>query len=451
VRLYSHSSTDDQRKYRTPVEVGWENERDPLDRFARELVGYGIANPKELLALHQEVDREIEQAVDLAISRPKTDPTTLESGTYGYEPATTEAAYAARIQGRKSAAAGQVMVMADAINTCLGELLEGDERIVMWGEDIADFSRANYQYKDALPGKGGVFGITKGLQKKYGPDRVFNAPIAEATIIGKATGYALQGFLPIVEIQFRDYLHPAWQQLIDFAATMRFRSHGTFACPMVIRMSSGGYLGGAGALWHSEMAVGALLAYPGYRIAVPSNARDAVGLLREAAYSQEIVLFLEPKALYRRKDEFLDVPYPDLEVRIPLGKGRTYGEGKDLTIVTYGNTTPLCYRVMKELEKEGIGARMIDLLWLAPMDEALIREHAHATRRVLIVDDDRRVGGAGATVADAILKDRALRRLVDLERISALNCRVSYGPIGERACLPQVEDILRVAKEVVAR
>lgn len=434
-RLYSHSSTDDQRKYRTKADVAWEQERDPIERFTRELVNFEIATPRELLDIQEAAVKELDAIVDEVVPLPKTDVTTLESSAYA----------TARVEIPVRSTAGPVLVMAEAINRSLGELLEADGRIVMWGEDIADFSIRNYKHKDELEGKGGVFGLTKGLQKRFGPDRVFNAPIAEASIVGRAVGYSMLGFLPIVEIQFRDYLNPAWQQLIDFAATMRWRSNGAFECPMVVRMSYGGYLGGAGAIWHSEAAAGPLMNYPGLRICVPSNARDAVGLLRESAACGDIVLYMEPKALYRRKDEFLDQAYPAADYRVPLGTSKLYGDGKDLTIVTYGNCAPPCYRVMKELGR----ARMLDLLWLSPMDEAAIRKHAGETKRVLVVDEDRRTCGAGSAVVDAILKDRALRRKVDIERVAAIHSRVSYGPVGERAVLPQYEDILAAAREML--
>lgn len=437
VRLYSHSSTDDQRKYRTKSDVASEQERDPLERLARELVAFGIATPRELLDIQEQVHHELDALTDEVSTLPKTDVTTLESSAY--------AAGRGPLSAIKSSA-GPVTVIAEAINRCLGELMEADGRIVMWGEDIADFSIRNYRYKDELDGKGGVFGITKGLQKRFGPERVFNAPIAEASIVGRAAGYSLLGFLPIVEIQFRDYLNPAWQQLVDFVATMRWRSNGAFACPMVIRMSYGGYLGGAGAIWHSEAAAGPLMHHPGLRVCVPSNGRDAAGLLREAAASGDIVLFLEPKALYRRKDEFLDVEYPAPDYRVPMGSSKLYGAGKDLTIVTYGNLAPICYRAMKELGS----ARMIDLLWLSPLDEDAIRRHAAETKRVLVVDEDRRTCGAGSAVVDAILKDRALRRKVDVERVAAKHCRVSYGPVGERAVLPQFDDVMAAARAMLS-
>jgi 2-oxoisovalerate dehydrogenase E1 component len=446
-RLYSHSSTDDQEKYRTGGDVRWERERDPIERLARELVGYEIAHPAALLAIHQGVDREVEQAVEEVLRLPKTDTTTFLANTNQYDPARTAEAYARR--GVVSEIAGKSVTMAEAIRVCLGELFAADPRFVAFGEDVADFSLENWEHRDKLEGKGGVFGLTRGLQRRFGPERVFNTPIAEASIVGRAIGYALAGFVPIVEVQFRDYLSPAWQQLVDEAATLAYRSNGAFHCPMVVRMAYGNYLGGAGAIWHSESAVGPLMNYPGLRIAVPSNARDAVGMLREAAYSGDVVAFLEPKALYRRRGPFVEGEYPPAEFRVPLGRARLHGAGEDLTIVAYGNTAPMCVEAMERLGRDGIKARMLDLLWLAPLDEGEILRQAAATGRVLIVEEDRRLGGAGATIADVIRQDRELRRTVDIERVAALDVRVSYGPTGERAVVPHLEDVLEGARRLL--
>ena len=450
LRLYSHSSTDDMRKYRPRLDLAIEyEERDPLIRFARELVEFGIASVSELRELTKDVEREVLGAADAVLQLPKTDVRKLLSNVYAYDPPAAKEAYAEVFEGRASARAGETLVMADAINACLGELMEAMPEIVMWGEDIADLSRTNFRKHPELEGKGGVFGITKGLQRRFGPDRVSNSPIAEASIVGRAVGWSLQGFLPIVEVQFRDYLNPAWQQLVDNVATMSWRSDGRFTCPMIVRMAYGGYLGGAGALWHSESANGPLLHHPGLRVCVPSNAEDAVGALRAAAFCGDPVLFNESKSRYRFRDEFMERKYPGPDFVLWPGTARTYGEGRDLAIVTYGTTTPLCFRAMQMLEADGIRARMVDLCWLNPLDAESIRAAADACGRVLVVEEDRRTCGAGAAIADVIYRDRELRRRVDVERIAAKDCRVSYGPVGERAVLPQTEEILRTARELV--
>ncbi len=448
LRLYSHSSTDDMKKYRPRAEIAIEvEERDPIVRFARELLAYDVASPQELLEINREIEAEILEAVDEVIVLPKTDVSRFLTNVYSHDPAKARAEYASAVGGRRSPAAGQTLVMADALNACLAELMELLPRIVMWGEDVADLSREEYFRHPNLEGKGGVFGITKGLQRRFGPDRVMNAPIAEASIVGRAAGHSLQGFLPVVEVQFRDYLNPAWQQLVDQVATMCWRSNGRFSCPMVVRMAYGGYLGGAGGLWHSESANGPLLHHPGLRLCVPSNAEDAVGLLRAAVFSGDPVLFCEPKSRYRFRDEFMERKYPDFDFVLWPGGSRRYGDGKDLAIVTYGTTASLCYRAMQILESEGIRARMLDLGWLSPLDAGAIRAAADDCGALLVVDEDRRTCGAGAAIADAVYRDRELRRRVDVERVAAPDCRVSYGPVGERAILPQLEDILRAARE----
>jgi 2-oxoisovalerate dehydrogenase E1 component len=450
LRLYSHSSTDDMHNYRPRQEIRIETEeRDPILRYARELVEYGIASPSELREINHELDEEILRAVDEVLALPKTDVSRLLGNVYAYEPKKAQAAYLEASRDRTSARAGEPMVMADALNACLFELMEMIPGVVMWGEDIADLARDAFYKYPGLKGKGGVFGITKGLQRKFGPDRVMNSPIAEASIVGRAAGWAVQGFLPIVEVQFRDYLSPAWQQLVDQVATLHWRSDGRFSCPMVIRMAYGGYLGGAGAIWHSESANGPILHYPGLRVCVPSNAEDAVGLLRGAAFSGDPVVFCESKSRYRFRDEFMDRKYPGPDYVLWPGTSRTYGEGKDLAILTYGTTTPLCYRVLQMLEADGIRARLLDLFWLNPLDQPSIRRAAQECGLLLIVDEDRRTCGAGAAIADVVYRDRELRRKVEVERIATKDIRVSYGPVGERFTLPQQDEILRAARDLV--
>lgn len=452
VRLYSHSASDDQKKYRLKSDLAVEDERDPLPKFARELVAYGMASPDELLQIVRTAEEEVRRASDKALTRPKTDVTKIESSVYNFDPPRAQAAYRKVVAGRSSQYKGQDLPMAEAINRAMSELMETDPRIVMWGEDIADLHvRYLKNHNEELEGKGGVFGVTRGLQRRHGGHRVWNSPLAEATIVGKAIGFSLQGFLPVVEIQFRDFLNPAWQQLVDEVATMSFRTGGAYQVPMVIRMASGGYLLGAGALHHSEMAAGPLLYNPGLRVAVPSTPRNAAAAIRGAIYCGDPVLFLEPKALYRRRGGFFATPFPDFDMVAFPGEGsEVYGDGEDLTLVAYGNTAALCYDALPRLEQEGIRARLVNLVWLHPIDEDLVREHAEATGRVLIVDEDRRRCGAGSHIADCIYKDRALRREVDVERLAARDSRVSYGLVGEQFCLPQLDDVLRASRELVS-
>ena len=447
LRLMSHSGTDDMAKYRTPAELAIDFERDPIPRFAAELVAYGIATPDELLAINREVDVEVAAAANEVVNLPTTDVQNITAHTFRWDPPAAKARYEAATRGRRAAAAGRQVRLKDAVNGVMHELMEIDPRIVMWGEDIADLSRDYLKRHPELKGKGGVMQVTTGLQRKFGSDRVANAPIAEASIVGRACGYAVQGFLPVVEIQFRDYLNPAWQQLVDQAGTMSWRSGGRWSCPMVIRMTYGGYLGGAGAIWHSESANGPLIHHPGLRVCVPSNARDAVALMRAAVYSGEIVLYMELKARYNKPCPFARDTYPDFDDVLWPGMSRTYGDGRDIAILTYGNTASDAWEAMQET---GVKGRMVDLPWLSPLDEDAIRRAADECGRVLIVDEDRRTCGAGAAIADVIYRDRALRKRVEVERLAAKDCRVSYGPTGERAVLPHKEDIIAAIRALLA-
>jgi len=452
VRLYSHSASDDQRKYRRKPDLAAEGERDPLPKFARELVAYGIASPEALMGIVRTAEEEVRRAAEKAASRPKTDVSKIEPSVYQFERGRAEAEYRRFVAGRTSQYKGQDLPMAEAINRAMSELMETDPRLVMWGEDIADLHPRYLQsFSEELEGKGGVFGVTRGLQRRHGGHRVWNSPLAEATILGRAVGYSLQGYRPVVEIQFRDFINPGWQQLVDEIATMSFRTGGATPVPMVVRMASGGYLLGAGALHHSEMAAGPLLYQPGLRVAVPSNARNAAAAIRGAIYCGDPVMFLEPKALYRRRGGFFATPFPDFDdVAFPGEGSEIYGDGEDLTLIAYGNTAPLCYDALARLQSEGIRGRLLNLVWLHPIDENLVREHAEATGRVLIVDEDRRRCGAGAHIADCIYRDRALRRGVDVERLAARDSRVSYGLAGEQYCLPQLDDVIRAARELVS-
>ncbi len=450
VRLYSHSSSDDQRKYRTKEEIARDNERDPIPKFARELVSYGIATPEELIQINEAIEEEMRRSLDQAVQEPKTDTTILFSRTYNYTKEKTLEEYRKITGGKKSSYAGQTFVIADALNRCLDELMAFDERIIMWGEDVADLSPSRLKNHPELEGKGGVFGVTKGLQRKHGTERVFNSPLAEASIVGKAMGYSIQGFIPIPEIQFRDFLNPAWQVLIDEISTLSFRSCASFTCPMVIRMASSGYLMGAGAIWHSENGVGPILNQPGLRVAVISNPRNAVGALRAAVYCGDPVVFIEPKALYRRRSEYFAQPYPDFDFVQWLGEeNEIYGDGKDIAIITYGNLANICCTLLPELKANGVNAKLVVLTWLNPLNEELIRRVADETGKILIADEDRRTCGAGTAIADVIYRDKSLRKRVDVERIAAKDSRVPFGDIGERVILPQPEDIVKTAISLV--
>lgn len=446
-RPMSHSSADTQAYYRSVEDLAAEAARDPLARMMSLLGDYDIQEDrlKELDAL---ITKEVRKASEQAVSEPKLDPDTIQhhiTSTPLNLQVTSFRETAANVT--KDDTSTEPIPMRDLITRALIEEMKKDERIVVFGEDVADFPVPDPTGK--LKGKGGVFHVTRGVGIAY-PDRVWNSPLAEATILGTAMGYSLAGFLPVVEVQFRDYIHPGWQQLVDEIATMRWRSNGTFSCPMVIRVAYGDYLGGAGAIWHSEAGVGPIAHYPGLRIVVPSLASDAVGLLREAVISGDPVVFLEPKSLYEAKPSRSYYPGPDY--RVPLGSARVAREGTDLTIVTYGNLWPRSMVAAEKLAAEhGINAEVIDLRTVdAGYDRGAILKSLRKTGHVLVADEDRAIGGFGSSVASEIASNWWHELKGPIGRVHPKFTRVSYGPQGEKAMMPNpdliVEEALRILK-----
>lgn len=426
-RPMSHSSTDTQEQYRTPEDLADEASRDPIARLTKVLRDLGVADDADLQKLDASAARLVQQASDDAVAEPPPEAATVLSDVCA-EPSAHPA-------GSTTAEEGDQVEMRYAINRALKAAMADNPRIVMFGEDVADAATRD------LPGKGGVFHVTRGLQFAY-PGRVWNSPLAEATIVGTAVGQGLAGLLPVVEVQFRDYLNPAMQQLMDEAATLRWRSNGSFVAPMVIRMAYGGYLGGAGALWHSEAGVGMLAGIPGVRIVVPSNAIDAAGLLRSAIESEDVVLFLEPKALYSRK-----AAYPGDGYRVPLGQARMAREGSDVTVVAWGNLVPRSMEAAASVASEGIGVEVIDLRTVdSGWDAEMVLRSVDKTGGLIVAEEDRLTGGFGATVAARVAEE--LPGIV-VHRVAARDCRVAYGPRGERAVLPQSTDVVEAVRKVV--
>lgn len=427
-RPMSHSSTDTQDQYRTPEDLQEEAARDPLLRLSTLLREQGLLDDERQARLDAAVAGVIRDAVDHVIGEPRIDPSTIMVHVDARD-------VGERDREQPPRDLGDPVEMRYALNRALKVAMERDPRIVVYGEDVAD---AQFP---GLPGKGGVFHVTRGLQFAF-PGRVWNSALAEATIIGTAMGHSLAGLLPVVEIQFRDYLHPAWQQLVDEAATLRWRSNGHWACPFVVRMAYGGYLGGAGAIWHSESNVGMISSIPGIRIVCPSNAGDAAGLLATACESGEIVLFLEPKALYARK-----APYPGDDYRVPFGVASIRRPGTDITIACWGNLVPRSLEAAQSLKEHGIEAEVIDLRTVdAGWDLPTLRASVDRTGSLLLAEEDRLTGGFGATVAARIAEELPG---VLVARVTAKDCRVAYGPEGERAVLPQTGEIVARARRLV--
>jgi 2-oxoisovalerate dehydrogenase E1 component len=427
-RPMSHSSTDAQDQYRTPEDLAEEAARDPLTRLSGLLRDAGVLDDESRARLDAAAAEMVLEAAGRSLEAPRPDPATILHHVTAtpldrHPPQTTPAHPEEPVEMRY------------AINRALKAAMEADPRIIIYGEDVAD------SQFPGLPGKGGVFHVTRGLQFAF-PDRVWNSALAEATIVGTAMGQSLAGLLPVVEVQFRDYLHPAWQQLVDEAGTLRWRSNGTWACPMVIRMAYGGYLGGAGALWHSESNVGMLATIPGIRIVCPSNSTDAAGLLRAACESGDIVLMLEPKALYARK-----APYPGDDFRVPLGVASVRRQGSDVTVVGWGNLVPRALGAAEYLAGDGIEAEVIDLRTVdAGWDVPAVIASVDRTGSLVVAEEDRLTGGFGATIAARVAAELPG---VLIARVAAKDSRVAYGPEGERAVLPQVEDIVAQARRLV--
>ncbi|HLG13877.1 MAG TPA: dehydrogenase E1 component subunit alpha/beta [Blastocatellia bacterium] len=435
IRPYSHSQSDAEVMYRPPEEREDESRRDPLRSFPEFLIEEGLATSEEVARICRDVDDEIDRAAALAVDAAKPAKTTALSFVYSPDvnPASkqfdTEAA---------ASFSGEETTMIDLINACLHDEMARDERIVVFGEDVADVSRE--QYLDKVKGKGGVFKATINLQRRFGGARVFNTPLAEANIIGRAVGLATRGLKPVAEIQFFDYIWPAMQQLRNEVPLMRWRSNNAFKCPMVIRVAIGGYLTG-GAIYHSQCSEVLFTHTPGMHVVMPSTAVDAAGLLRTAIRCDDPVMFLEHKHLYRQTHNKGAYPGPDF--MIPFGKAKVVREGTDVSIITYGATVFRSVVAAKKVEEEnGISAEVIDLRSLNPYDWEAISGSVRKTGKALVVYEDVVSWGYGAEIAARIADELFEHLDGPVRRVAAKDCFVAYCPVLEDAILPQMNDVV---------
>ena len=449
VRPYSHSMSEDERDYRTREEIEADALRDPISKMQVWLLREGILDAEAIDALEKKVDREVQEAADRAVAAafPTVDSILRHQYSEDLKPfdARFDVAPAKTVETSERALE---RTMADLINTCLRDEMRRDERIVIFGEDVADATRVGALKDSKVKGKGGVFKLTSGLQMEFGSDRVWNSPLAEANIVGRAIGMAVRGMKPVVEIQFFDYIWPAMHQMRNELAVLRWRSNGDFSCPLVIRVPIGGYLTG-GSIYHSQSGESIFTHTPGVRVVMPSNALDALGLLRTAIRCDDPVLFLEHKRLYR--ETFGRAIYPGPEFAIPFGKARIVKEGKDLTVVTYGAVVPRALQAAVKLEREkGISVELIDLRSLAPYDWETIAESVRKTSKVIVAHEDMKSWGYGAEIAARIGEELFHDLDAPVRRVAAMDTFVAYQPILEDAILPQPDDLMRAMAELAA-
>jgi 2-oxoisovalerate dehydrogenase E1 component len=425
VRLDPHSSSDDHRKYRPEHELQAISTRDPILQTERYLLRHAVLSEDEIAALRAEIKREVDRAAEEADSHPAPSESNLMAHIYSNQEELLGAAAAPNYLP------GEPVTMIDAINHGLREEMERNPKIVMWGEDVAD-------------PKGGVFGVTRGLSVAF-PDRVFNSPLAEASIAGVAAGMAIGGYKPIVEMQFGDYLWPAALQLRDEIPTVRWRSQGEWECPVVVRVAVGGYI--KGGPWHSANVEAFFAHIPGWRVVYPSCAEDAKGLIKSAARSKDPVVFLEHKGLYRRVQA--KTPEPDADYIVPFGRGAVRHEGRDLTVVTWGSTVYMALDVARQMEKDGVSIEVIDLRSIVPLDEELIYRSVRKTNRVMIAHEDTLTAGFGAEVAARIAENCIGSLDGPVVRVAAKDSFVPSAPNLELAVLPSTATLRAGAERVL--
>jgi 2-oxoisovalerate dehydrogenase E1 component len=442
IRPYSHSLSDDERLYRSDEERATDAEQDPVKRFGARLIDEGVIDQNGLQRIKDDIDREVAAAADEAIASSQPPVESVTKFVFSPDVDPTSKAFDTE---DKLELTGSPGTMVDLINRCLHTEMERDPRIIVFGEDVADCSRE--QYLETVKGKGGVFKVTANLQRKFGSARVFNSPLAEANIVGRAIGMATRGLKPVVEIQFFDYIWPAMHQIRNELALMRWRSGNEWTAPVVIRVPVGGYLKG-GAVYHSQSGVSTFTQIPGLRVIYPSNALDANGLLRTAIRCDDPVMFLEHKHLYRQA--YNKSQYPGSEFMIPLGKAKRVREGEDVSIITYGALVQRSLVAAKQAERDGMSVEVIDLRSLVPYDWNAIVESVKKTNRVIVAHEDSLSFGYGAEIAARIASDLFEHLDAPVRRVCAMDTFVAYAPVLEDAILPQIGDVAKAIVEVKA-
>jgi 2-oxoisovalerate dehydrogenase E1 component len=441
IRPYSHSLSEDERSYKTKHEREEEALRDPLVTFPKFLIEEGVISTAGLEEIARQIDHEILQDTHRALKATPPEPDSALVHLYSETVDPTSPVFEIAPQP-----GGEPKTMVDLINATLREEMRRDERVIVFGEDVADCSHEGNLCE--VKGKGGVFGVTAGLQTEFGSKRCYNSPIAEASIVGRAIGMATLGLKPVAEIQFFDYIWPAMMQIRDELASLRWRSNGQFAAPLVLRVPIGGYLAG-GAIYHSQCGEVTFTHLPGLRVVFPSTAEDACGLLRTAIRCDDPVLFLEHKKLYR--EMYNRAPHPGADFTIPFGKAKVVRPGESLTIVTYGALVHKSVLAAQEVERRGGGSvEVIDLRTLSPYDWEAIATSVRRTSRVIVAHEDTLSFGYGAEIAARIADELFTFLDAPVKRVAAMDTWVGYHPQLEAKILPQTEDLVKTIDQLLA-
>ncbi len=436
VRPYSHSLSDDEKLYKTTEEREAEARRDPLLRMRQFLQSEALVTEKELAEILASVERDVNAAADEALHAPT--PAAETASLYVFSPDVDPTSKEFDTEPQPH---GKPDTMVGIINATLKDEMARDPRIVVFGQDVADASRE--EALASVAGKGGVFKVTHGLQRRFGSERVFNSPLAEANIIGRAVGMALRGLQPVVEIQFFDYIWPGFMQIRDELSMMRYRSANRWSCPVVIRVPIGGYLRG-GAPYHSQSGIAIFAHTPGIRIVFPSNAQDAAGLLRTAIRCDDPVLFCEHKHLYRQP--YNKSAYPGADYMVPFGKAAVARDGTDVVVFTWGALVQRSLLAAQQAHHDGISVAVVDLRSLIPYDWDTIAAYTRRTNRVVIAHEDQLTCGFGAEIAARISEELFEHLDAPVTRVAALDCPVAYAPVLEERILPGSADVLKAIR-----
>ncbi|MCY4523224.1 MAG: thiamine pyrophosphate-dependent enzyme [Halobacteriovoraceae bacterium] len=441
-RPYSHSMSDDHSTYRTKEELKEEADKDVINSYPRLLMDANILKPDEFEKIKQDISEIIKDARSRVLDTPWPSPEEAGKHLYSEKTDITSSQFS-----QEAVSSDSELSMALAINTVLKEEVKNNPLIRVFGEDVADFTQLE-KYETALPGKGGVFKITHGVQKAGIKNQVFNSPLAEANIVGRAIGMALRGLTPVVEIQFFDYIWTAFMQIKNEMATIRYRSGGDFTCPLIIRVPIGGYLKG-GAIYHSQCGESIFTHIPGLRVAFPSNAADAAGLLRTAIRADDPVMFLEHKHLYyqgynRSQD-------PGKNYMIPFGKASILAEGDDVTILCWGALVQKSLDAAKSIQKkQGKTIEVIDARTLAPFDMETLKTSLSKTNRIVIAHEETKTSGFAGEIAARINEECFSLLDAPITRVAAQDTHVAYNPKLEELILPQVSDVEKALLDVLS-